>query len=88
MKPARTIRRGITRTLERIRTERYRQIAKGWTPEHDDHHRVEDMVTLARHRLFAASQTAVPLAAKEGLILEAAAILVATLETIERRAAQ
>ena len=36
------------RVLDDVKAERDRQVAEGWTPEHDDNHTTYDLVTLAK----------------------------------------
>lgn len=72
------------RVLRDVTTERHRQIAKGWTPEHDDGHRLSTMVDLADARMFLATQAlATPVRRKR--LVEAAAILVAAIEALDRQ---
>lgn len=87
-KPDRPIRRGITRVLEEVRWERYHQIGKGWTPEHDDHHVHAELEFMAQRRVFTATQTAVPAPASRKLLIQAIAQLVAAVESMDRRGAR
>lgn len=63
--------------FDEIVDRRRHQITKGYTPEHDDAHSVADLVGYAMQRLrydLARDQ-----------LLECAAVLVATIESIDRR---
>lgn len=77
--------------LEDVTAERRRQVAKGWTPEHDAEHPLDTMLNLARHRVNLASGIAAawpsPIRAGEARrrLIQAIAILVATVEAIDRR---
>lgn len=68
--------------LDDLVLERGRQISKGYDDEHDDGHAVEDLVDLA---LVYVSDDE-PLTRER--ILQAAAVLVATVLSIDRRAAK
>lgn len=63
--------------FDEIVDKRRRQVVKGYTPEHDDAHSVADLVGYALQRLkynLARDQ-----------LLEAAAVLIAAIESIDRR---
>lgn len=71
-----------TPALVQTATERSRQIRKGYTPEHDDTHPLDEIVGYAQGRLGA-----LPIAGLEEtvtLLVEAAAILVAAAEKVQR----
>lgn len=63
--------------------ERKAQIAKGYTPEHDDRHTLDEIVGFAEVRLGA-----LPVASLDEtvtLLVEAAAILIASAEKVQRQ---
>ena len=76
------------RVIADVSAERHRQISKGWTPEHDDTHTTRTMTELAGER---ALQGSVPFGTNAGRdlrrrrLVQAAAILVAAIESIDRR---
>lgn len=77
----------LTTVLLELLKERRHQIGKGYTPEHDDQHEVPDLVTLAVDRLARYEQVLDPRPIRQR-ILEAAAMLVAALEVIDRDTAR
>lgn len=73
--------------LDEIRTERARQIGEhGWTPEHDDHHKLPEWAWLLLRRVteLAAPFDAMPVATTRRTLLEVAAISVAAIEAHDR----
>lgn len=75
------------RVLADIRTERIRQVADGWTPEHDDTHTTHDMVRLAETY---AHKPETDRPEHRGLysryrLVQAATLLVATIEAMDRQ---
>jgi hypothetical protein len=82
---------GRTRTvLEQVAAERRRQLAKGWTPEHDDGHSVD---TLARNGALILNGSiggwvdASRHTRREQLII-GAALAIAAIERLDREAAR
>lgn len=72
------------RVLRDIAVERERQVAKGWTPKHDDTHHTQTLVRLAFSRTHQGWSTSRG-HSRKGLV-EAAAILVAAVEAMDRAA--
>lgn len=72
--------------LRDVRQERERQVAKGYTAEHDDEHGVDDLTTFALRRLRIDGTVSWPIDRQQ--LVEAAAVIVATIESIDRRAAR
>lgn len=72
------------RVIDDVRTERNRQVAKGWTPEHDDQHSTHDLVRLAEQRAHSTGSAGAGYYSRERLV-EAAAMLVAAVEAMDRR---
>lgn len=64
--------------LQEVSNERTRQVRKGWTVDHDALHPTAELADLARERIEVAGFT------RESLI-EAIAMLVAAVETLDRR---
>lgn len=77
------------RALRDVLAERERQIAKGWTPEHDDGHGVDHIVVEAnrRHlqRLGNGPRLTVTLARYRTWLVQEAALYVAAIEALDRR---
>lgn len=80
--------------LADVAQERGRQVAKGWTPEHDDQHTTREMLELATGRLHMAGRPdyagGLPVSTALGhhdrrRLLEGIAILVAAVEAMDRR---
>ena len=75
--------------LSDISKERDRQIAKGWTPEHDDGHGVDHLIAEAdrRHiqRLGNGPRLTVTLALYRRWLVQQAALYVAAVEALDRR---
>lgn len=69
----------LTGVLEEIRAERFAQVKKGYTPEHDDLNGVEDMIGYANARLSHGDP------AREELV-EMASVIVAAIEMMDRKA--
>lgn len=69
------------RVLIDLALERHRQIGKGWTRNHDDTHTTERMIELATEHL----PPAVASDDNRDALIEAAALLVAAVESIDRR---
>lgn len=69
--------------LDEIRQERGRQQTIGYTPEHDDAEGVPHLVQEAHYRLGHMGEVASPASVREEM-LQAAAILVAGIEAIDR----
>lgn len=64
--------------------ERERQVAKGFTPKHDDEHVPADMAMFIRERLLRADLTPEPANVREQFV-QVAALAVATVEALDRR---
>lgn len=81
-----TAREGV---LQDVLAERERQIAKGWTPEHDDAHGVDHLIVEAnrRHiqRLGNGPRLTVTLSLYRRWLVEEAAMYVAAIEALDRR---
>lgn len=69
--------------LAEVLSERERQVVKGWTPEHDDQHTTEELVSLAVRR--ARRDHGLYGFAQRRHLIEAAAMLVAAVESMDRR---
>jgi len=65
--------------------ERLRQISLGWTPNHDDQHNTWHLVRRALRYLLA-SRTLPPAEARTAMV-KAAALLIAAIELLDRKAA-
>lgn len=76
-----------SRVLADILIERGRQIDLGWTREHDDRHALRELVALSAAQVRKPGTEGPGFYSRERLI-EAAAILVAAVETIDRREAR
>lgn len=79
------------KVLEEVHRERVRQVAKGWTPKHDDEHTTEEIVALAIRRTRRDTTRREPGAhssksSQRRNLIEAAAMLVAGVEAMDRRA--
>lgn len=70
--------------LAEVALERDRQIEKGWTPQHDDGHTIHDLVRLAEQRARLEGSGGYGVYSRERLV-QAAAMLVAAVETWDRR---
>lgn len=78
----------LTGVLEEIRTRRFQQVAKGWTPEHDDQHEMDRMVQIAEVYLSSAcAEMAMDDEVSRDRILDAIAVLVAAVESFDRKEA-
>lgn len=69
--------------LGALANERERQVAKGWTREHDDEHRTHDLIDLARERMDRKPTPASGLSRQR--LIEGIAMLVAAVEAMDRR---
>lgn len=79
----------LARVLDDITSERERQIAKGWTREHDDRHSTHDLVQLAERRLHTPGRPpAEPGYYDRQRLIEGITILVAAVEAWDRRAVE
>lgn len=88
-KPDRRIRRGITRVLEEVRRNRYYQIVKGYTPEHDDNHSPDFLAgVIAQGYIDAAVCAFKGDPADREHLIDAITVLVATVESMDRKAAR
>lgn len=78
----------LPQVLRDLTDERARQISKGWTPEHDDAHSTASLVRLAGDRLAAVDEedAEAQLEDVRRYLVEATAILVATIEALDREA--
>lgn len=75
-----------SRVVNELAAERRRQIAKGWTPAHDDQHETPELVDLALDRVYLFDHSDVrPLRRR---IIESAAMLVAAVEAMDRQEAR
>lgn len=74
----------LPQVLMDVTMERQRQIDKGWTPDHDDGHHTFDMLNLARQRISGVSP-ALTTAVRRRCLIQAIAILVAAVESIDRK---
>lgn len=72
------------RVLADIATERERQISLGWTREHDDNHATHDLVRLADRQARKPGDLGPGFYSRSRLV-EAAALLVAAVEAMDRR---
>ena len=75
------------RVLTDIATERERQVTLGWTRDHDDRHNVHELVRLADRQAHKTGTAAIGIYSRERLV-EAAALLVAAVEGMDRREAK
>lgn len=79
------------RVMDDVAAERKRQIGKGYTPEHDDRHTVHGFTNLSRAYANLAvdnawhGETPTRLPAIRQRLVQATAILVAAIESIDRR---
>lgn len=71
------------RALLDVAQERGRQVEKGWTREHDDEHQTHTLVKLAGQRAQRSGSRGQGFYARESLV-EAAAMLVAAIEAMDR----
>lgn len=67
--------------LAEVTETRVRQIAAGYTPEHDDRHTASELVTYAVIRVGMGARD-------RQRLVEAAAMLIAAVESIDRKAAR
>ena len=77
------------RVLDDVAAERNRQVEKGWTRDHDDHHSTHDLVRLAEKRIHSPGRPP----AESGYydrqrLVEGIAMLVAAVEAWDRREAR
>jgi len=71
--------------LEDIAAERERQVAKGWTPEHDDAHGASHLIRHAWDRAASARNALMTdREAARAEIVKSAALLVAAAEALDR----
>ena len=75
------------RVLNDVAKERRNQIAKGYTPEHDDRHDTHTLVQLAERRAHMVGDRGHGLYDRHRLV-QAAALLVAAAEAMDRREGQ
>jgi hypothetical protein len=68
-----------SRILVEVETERDRQIAKGWTREHDGRHNVHHLVTLAERRIHRPDPKGEDGVYSRRRLLQATALLVAAI---------
>jgi hypothetical protein len=75
--------------IDEIAAERDRQLAKGWTPNHDDQHTAGEIIDApdwgAVARLDVATSIATP-HERRRLLVQAAALIVAEIERLDRAA--
>lgn len=71
------------RALRDLAIERNRQVGKGYTAEHDDAHTLTDLVEVAGRRIEPADAGVWPI--DRDTLVEAAAVLVAAIESLDRR---
>lgn len=70
--------------FDEISLERGRQLLKGYSPKHDDEHSIEELIRLSHVYTYSALGTRSPSTVRSDLI-KAAAVLVATIESLDRR---
>jgi hypothetical protein len=71
--------------LQDIAAERTYQVAKGWTTDHDDTHYTQDLVGLAFDRARMQGVGTPPGVFARQRLVQAASMLVAAIEAIDRR---
>lgn len=76
---------GTERVLDDLRAERERQVERGWTREHDDAHATHTLATLAERRARTFDPHAPVGYYSRARLVQAAALLVAAVEAIDRR---